>query len=102
MCNVTCILQSISPGAVKTEFMARSDGRDDIEASKKEYDTMNPYGPVSIVRGYYCGSHLSIIALVVMLLYISIDIVAMLVLHRIATCICIGYWLKHKQVIVMQ
>ena len=47
--SVTCILQSISPGAVKTEFMARSNGRDDIEASKKEYDTMNPYGPVSIV-----------------------------------------------------
>ena len=63
-------MQSISPGAVKTEFMARSDGRDDIEASKKEYDTMNPYGPVSIVRSYfvvliclllhYIGSHAAV------------------------------------------
>ena len=44
------ILQSISPGLVKTEFQIRLKKRDDVEAAMKEYDTMNSYGPVSESR----------------------------------------------------
>ena len=34
------LLQSISPGLVRTEFRGRAKRSDDIEASKKEYDDL--------------------------------------------------------------
>ena len=38
---------------MKTEFHGRLNKRDDIEESKGDYDSMNPYGPVSITLQYY-------------------------------------------------
>ena len=40
-----CCVQGISPGLVRTEFRGRSQKRDDIAESLKEYETLTEVGP---------------------------------------------------------